>query len=156
MDRTLLLVKPDAVERGLVGRIISRFEAKGLRIVGLKILRVDRELAECHYEAHRGRDFFEPLVAFITSAPVVAAVLEGNDAVAVVRGLVGATDCAEAAAGTVRGDLGMSTRFNLVHASDSTGAAEREIARFFGGAELLGPGEAPRGWIYDTSGGEAV
>lgn len=154
MDRTLVLIKPDALERGLVGRIISRIEEKGLRIVGMKIMKADRSLAERHYAAHKEKDFYEPLLRFITSAPLVAAVIEGLNAVEVVRGLVGATDCKQAAPGTIRGDFGMSTRFNLVHASDSDEAAQKEIARFFDEGEVLGEEIPPLGWVYDESGEE--
>jgi nucleoside-diphosphate kinase len=156
VERTLVLVKPDGVERGLVGRVLSRLEEKGLRIVGLKMLEMDRSWAEAHYAAHRGKHFYEALIRFVTSGPVAAAAVEGIDAVAVVRALLGATDCKKAAAGTIRGDFGMSARFNLVHASDSVETAREEIARFFAEKELLRQGMAPRAWVYDTTGGEPV
>ena len=151
-----MLIKPDALERGLVGRIVSRIEEKGLRIVGMKIMKADRGLAERHYSAHRGKDFYEPLLRFITSAPLVATVVEGLNAVEVVRSLVGATDCKKAAPGTIRGDFGMSKRYNLVHGSDSAEAAATEIGLFFEPAELLEYELRGYPWIYDVSGGEVV
>jgi len=131
MDRTLILVKPDAYERGLTGEIISRFERKGLRICQLKRMELDRETAEHHYEEHRGRDFFEPLVDFITSGPLVALILEGERAIEATRQLIGATDPVQAAPGSIRGDFGLSTRLNLVHGSDSADSAAREKRIFF-------------------------
>lgn len=131
MERTFVMIKPDAVQRGLVGEIIRRFEAKGLRIVALKMVRLSREAAEKHYEVHRGKHFFESLVEFVCSGPVVAMVLEGREAVRVVRQLVGPTDPAAALPGTIRGDFGIELTRNLVHAADSPEAAERECALFF-------------------------
>jgi nucleoside-diphosphate kinase len=130
-ERTLVLVKPDAVRRGLVGAVLERFERKGLRPVAMDLRRIDGELADRHYAEHLEKDFYPPLRAFITSGPLVALVLEGDEAIAVVRALVGATDGRKAAAGTVRGDFSLSNRENLVHASDSAESAEREIAIFF-------------------------
>ena len=130
-ERTLVLIKPDAVRRGLVGEVLSRFERKGLAIVALDQRRIDGELADRHYAEHVERDFYPPLREFITSGPLVAMVLEGDQAIAVVRGLNGATDGRAAAAGTIRGDLSLSNRENLVHASDSAESAAREIAIFF-------------------------
>lgn len=137
LERTFVMVKPDGVQRGLVGTVIDRLERRGLRLVGLKLMRVDEELARRHYEAHRDRPFFPGLVAFITSSPVVAMVWEGRSAVAVVRSLMGATDPVAAAPGTLRGDLALDVGMNLVHGSDSPAAAEREIALFFRPEELL-------------------
>lgn len=134
---TFVLIKPDAVRRGLVGEILSRFERKGLRIRGLKMLKMSRELAERLYEAHRGKDFYGPLVDFMTSGPVVAVVLEGESAVEVVRTMIGPTDGTKAPPGTIRGDYSLSTRENLVHASDSRESAEREIKLFFREDELV-------------------
>jgi nucleoside-diphosphate kinase len=131
MNRTLILVKPDAYERGLTGEIISRFERKGLRICQLKRMELDRETAEHHYAEHRGRDFFEPLVDFITSGPLVALILEGDRAVEATRQIIGATDPVQAAPGTIRGDYALSTRLNLVHGSDSPESASREERIFF-------------------------
>ena len=136
-ERTLVLVKPDGVQRLLVGRIVGRFEDRGLKIVGLKLVRVDRSLAERHYAVHAGKPFFEGLLAFITSGPLVAMVLEGPQAIAVVRSMVGATRPAEAAPGTIRGDLALETAQNLIHASDGPETAAAEVALWFGADELL-------------------
>ena len=130
-ERTLVLVKPDAVRRGLVGEVLGRYERKGLRIVAMDQRVVDGELADRHYAEHLERDFYPPLREFITSGPLVAMVLEGDQAVAVVRALNGATDGRAAAAGTIRGDLSLSNRENIVHASDSAESAARVIAIFF-------------------------
>ena len=130
-ERTLVLVKPDAVRRGLVGEVLSRFERKGLRIVAMDQRVIDAGLADRHYAEHVEREFYPPLREFITSGPLVAMVLEGDQAIAVVRGLNGATDGRVAAAGTIRGDLSLSNRENLVHASDSPESAVREIEIFF-------------------------
>ena len=136
-ERTLVLVKPDGVQRQLAGRIIGRFEERGLKIVGLKLVGVDRLLAERHYDIHRERPFFASLVDFITSSPLVAMVLEGPNAISVVRMIVGATRPNEAAPGTIRGDFGLETAQNLVHASDGPDTARTEIALWFGGDELV-------------------
>ncbi|HEX6921831.1 MAG TPA: nucleoside-diphosphate kinase [Actinomycetes bacterium] len=130
-ERTLVLVKPDAVRRGLAGEVLSRFERKGLALVALELRQIDGALADRHYAEHVEKDFYPPLREFITSGPLLAAVLEGDEAIAVVRALVGATDGRKAAAGTIRGDLSLSNRENLVHASDSPDSAAREIANFF-------------------------
>jgi nucleoside-diphosphate kinase len=130
-ERTLVLVKPDAVSRGLVGEVLGRYERKGLRIVAMDQRTVDRETADRHYEEHLERDFYPPLREFVTSGPLVAMVLEGDQAISVVRALNGATDGRAAAAGTIRGDLSLSNRENIVHASDSAESAAREIAIFF-------------------------
>ena len=137
IERTLVLIKPDGVQRALVGRILSRYEDRGLKIVGLKLVQVDRTLAEEHYAVHREKPFFAGLVAFITSAPLVAAVLEGPDAIAVVRAINGATRPVEAAPGTVRGDFALETAQNLVHASDSAATAAAELELWFAPHELL-------------------
>jgi len=130
-ERTLVLVKPDAVSRGLVGEVLGRYERKGLRIVAMDQRTVDGETADRHYAEHLDRDFYPPLRAFVTSGPLVAMVLEGDQAIAVVRAINGATDGRAAAAGTIRGDLSLSNRENIVHASDSAESAAREIAIFF-------------------------
>ena len=130
-QRTLVLVKPDGVQRQLAGRVITRFEERGLKIVALKITPVSAKLAETHYAVHAQRPFFKGLVEFISSGPVVAMVLEGPNAIAVVRSMVGATKPHESAPGTIRGDLGMSFSNNLVHGSDGPEAAQRELALFF-------------------------
>src|SRR5690348_14850568 len=130
-QRTLLLLKPDAVRRGLVGNILARFEAKGLTLVTLEMRRIDANLADQHYAEHVDRDFYPPLREFVTGGPLVAAVLEGDEAIEVVRGINGATDGRKAAPGTIRGDLSLSNRENLVHGSDSPESAEREIKIWF-------------------------
>jgi nucleoside-diphosphate kinase len=136
-EQTLVLIKPDGVQRQLVGRILARYEERGLRLVGLKLVRVDRALAERHYAAHSEKPFFRGLVDFITSAPLVALALEGPNAIAVVRAINGATRPHEAAPGTVRGDFALETAQNIVHASDSPEAADAELAMWFSAAELL-------------------
>jgi nucleoside-diphosphate kinase len=137
-ERTLVLIKPDGVQRLLTGRILARYEDRGLKIVGLKLIRVSAELAERHYAVHREKPFFRGLVDFITSAPLVAAVLEGPNAIAVVRAMNGATRPHEAAPGSIRGDFALETAQNLVHASDSPDNAAAEVALWFADAELLG------------------
>ena len=136
-ERTLVLVKPDGVQRLLAGRIIARFEERGLKVVGLKLVQVDRELAERHYAVHREKPFFGTLVEFITSSPLVAMALEGPNAIAVVRTMVGATRPHEAAPGTIRGDLALETAQNLIHASDGPETATAELALWFRSSELL-------------------
>jgi nucleoside-diphosphate kinase len=136
-ERTLVLIKPDGVQRQLVGRILARYEDRGLKLVGLKLMQVDRELAERHYAVHREKPFFAGLVEFITSGPLVAAVLEGPNAISVVRAMNGATRPHEAAPGSIRGDLAVETTQNLVHASDSAETAAMELALWFDDAELL-------------------
>ena len=130
-QRTLVLLKPDTVRRGLVGEILGRFEAKGLSIVAMDLRTIDGEMADQHYAEHVERDFYPPLRAFVTSGPLVALVLEGDEAIEVIRGLNGATDGRKAAPGTIRGDFSLSNRENLVHGSDSPESAEREIAIWF-------------------------
>ena len=138
MERTLVFVKPDGVQRGLAGEIISRLERKGLKIVALKMLRMDRAMAERHYGIHRDKPFFSSLVDFITSGPIVAAVVEGRQAVEVVRRLMGDTDPLKAAPGTIRGDFGMEVQENLIHGSDSVENARKEISLFFSEKEIIG------------------
>ena len=137
VQRTLLLVKPDGVQRQLVGRVVTRFEERGLKLVGLKLVQTSRELAETHYAAHRERPFFTGLVDFITSAPLVAAALEGPNAIAIVRAMNGATRPHEAEPGSIRGDFAVETAQNLVHASDSPESAAAELALWFKPEELL-------------------
>jgi nucleoside-diphosphate kinase len=131
VDRTLILVKPDAFERRLTGEVIARFERKGLRIVALKHMRMDRDLAERHYEEHREKPFFGDLVEFIIGGPLVAMVLEGQEAVTAARQVIGATNPLEAAPGSIRGDFALDVQTNLVHGSDSPESAQRETALFF-------------------------
>ena len=130
-SRTLILIKPDAFERRLTGEILARFERKGLRIAELRLMEADERIAHRHYEEHSEKPFFGELVSFITGGPLVAAVLEGHEAVAAARQLIGATNPLEAAPGSIRGDLGLEVTFNLVHGSDSAESAEREIAIWF-------------------------
>jgi nucleoside-diphosphate kinase len=131
MDRSLILVKPDAFERGLTGEVLARFERKGLRIVAMKLMTVERDLAEEHYAEHRERPFFGDLVEFITGGPLVALVLEGHEAVTAARQVIGATNPLEAAPGSIRGDYGLEVQTNLVHGSDSPESAARETGLFF-------------------------
>ena len=132
IERTLILIKPDAFARRLTGEVISRFERKGLQLAALKMMTLDEETARAHYGEHRGRDFFEALVSFITSGPIVAMVLEGPSAVSAARQLIGVTDGVKASPGSIRGDYALEVRRNLVHGSDSAESAAREIALFFG------------------------
>jgi nucleoside-diphosphate kinase len=136
MERTLVLLKPDAVERRLVGEIVGRFERKGLRVAAMKMLRFDQALARRHYAEHVGKPFYPGLEAFITSGPVVALVLEADDVIVAVRALMGATRFPEALPGTIRGDLAFATTTNLVHGSDSVESAAREIPIFFADGEI--------------------
>ncbi len=147
MERTLILVKPDGVQRGLIGPILARFEQRGLKIVGMKLMRVSRTLAEQHYAEHAEKPFYPSLIAFITSGPVVAAVLEGPSAIATVRAMLGKTNPLEAAPGTIRGDFGVETERNLVHASDGPASAAREVALFFTADELLEYQRTMEPWI---------
>ena len=146
-ERTLVLIKPDGVQRLLAGRILARYEERGLRLVGLKLMVVDRDLAERHYAVHRAKSFFRGLVEFITSGPLVAAVLEGPNAITVVRAMNGATRPQEAAPGTIRGDFALETGQNLVHASDSADTAAAEIDLWFARDELLDYGREIDRWV---------
>lgn len=137
MERTLIIVKPDGVQRGLVGEIIGRFEKRGLKIIGMKFLHVSRELAEKHYEVHRERPFYAKLVDYITSSPSIVIALEGPNAVAAARKTIGATRPQEAEAGTIRGDLALTVDYNLVHGSDSVENGQIEVNNFFAQEELL-------------------
>ena len=157
MERTLVLIKPDAVERRLVGRILARFEQKGLTLVGLRLMQVSEALAREHYAPHEGKHFYEPLIRFITGGPTVAVVLEGKQAIRVVRQMMGSTFGPDAAPGTLRGDFAISNRFNLVHGSDSPEAAAEEVARFFGSDGLVDWQPADIQQVYDFSeGGDPV
>jgi nucleoside-diphosphate kinase len=147
IERTLVLVKPDGVQRQLVGRILDRYEERGFKIVGLKLMHVDRGLAERHYDAHREKPFFPGLVEFITSAPLVAIALEGPNAISVVRAINGATRPHEAAPGTIRGDFALETAQNIVHASDGPEAAATELALWFDDDELLDYGRDIDRWV---------
>jgi len=154
METTLIILKPDAVQRGLSGRIISRFEDKGLQVVGLKLTQISQKLAETHYEAHKSKPFYAGLVRFMTSSPVVVMALRGNGAITIARNMMGATFGSKANPGTIRGDFGVSNSFNLIHGSDSPEAAERELKLFFGAGEVLDWTRAGDAWVYDTSGGK--
>ena len=153
MERTLVLAKPDAVQRGLVGEIIGRFERKGLRLVGLKLVQASEKLASEHYAVHRSRPFYQSLLQFLTSGPTVALVLEGREAVAVVRGLMGPTDGTKAAPGTIRGDYGLSVQNNLIHGSDGPDAAKREIELYFRREELFANDDAIGSLLYASDEG---
>ncbi len=150
MERTLILLKPDAVQRGLVGTLLAKLEARGLKIVGIKMLQVDEALARRHYGEHVDKPFFPGLVSFITSGPIVAAVLEGNNAVAVVRQTMGATDPAKAAPGTIRGDYALDLGRNAIHGSDSVETAQKEIALFFSPSDVLSYERATDPWITES------
>jgi nucleoside-diphosphate kinase len=153
MERTLLILKPDAVQRGLVGEIISRFEKRGMQIVGMKFTRIAASLAETHYEAHKGKPFYAGLVKFMTGSPVVVFAIAGKDAIVVARKMMGATKAGQAEPGTVRGDYGLSNSFNLIHGSDSPEAATRELGLFFKPEELLDWKPDSQAWVYDWSKG---
>ncbi|MEA2594572.1 MAG: nucleoside-diphosphate kinase [Thermomicrobiales bacterium] len=150
LERTLVIVKPDGVQRGLVGEIIGRLERRGLKIVGLELRQIERSLAERHYAEHGGKGFYASLVDYITSGPVVVIVLEGPAAIAVTRSTVGATRPAEAAPGTIRGDFGLTVGRNLIHASDKPESAGREVALFFGDQELPSYGRDVERWVLDS------
>ena len=147
VERTFTMLKPGVLPRRLVGEIISRIEKKGLNILALKTLRIDRALAETHYAEHKGKPFFEGLIEYITSGPVVAMVVEGDGAIAVLRKLCGSTKAEEAAPGTIRGDFAMHTTLNVIHASDSTESAAREIGLFFKPDEILEWQDGNYGWV---------
>ncbi|NLX35385.1 MAG: nucleoside-diphosphate kinase [Chloroflexi bacterium] len=149
MERTLIIVKPDAVQRGLIGEIVARFERRGLKIVGLKMLQIDEPLARRHYAVHEGKPFFDGLIRYITSAPVVVMVLEGKQAIAVARNTMGSTRPAEAAPGTIRADFGVEVGRNLVHGSDGPETAAYEIDLYFKPGELLTWDRSADPWIME-------
>jgi nucleoside-diphosphate kinase len=150
LERTLVIVKPDGVQRGLIGEIITRLERRGLKIVALELRQIDRALAERHYAEHAGKDFYASLVDYITSGPVVTMVLEGPEAIAVTRATVGATRPAAAAAGTIRGDFGLTVGRNLIHASDKPESAAREVELFFGSTARPSYSRDVDRWVLDT------
>jgi nucleoside-diphosphate kinase len=154
METTLIILKPDAVQRGLMGRIIARFEDKGLQIVGCKLMRISQDLAAQHYKDHAGKPFYAGLVAFMTSSPVLVLAVRGIGAVAICRGMMGATFGSKAAPGTIRGDFGVSNSFNLIHGSDGPEAAARELSLFFKPGEVLDFSRAGDAWVYDSSSGK--
>jgi len=151
LERTFVMVKPDGVQRGLVGEIVSRFEDRGLTLVGAKFMQIDEDLAHEHYAEHEDKPFFDDLVSFITAGPVMAMVWEGQDAVRQVRRMMGETDPAESAPGTIRGDLGLDLGRNVIHGSDheDPGANEREIDLFFDDDELYDWEQIDEGWLYE-------
>jgi len=149
VERTLVIIKPDAVQRGLIGEIVQRLERRGLYIVALKLMQITRELAERHYAVHKGKPFYEGLIDYITSGPVVVMVLQGNDAIEVVRNTMGATNPVEAAPGTIRADFGLEIGRNLVHGSDGAETAAFEIDLFFSEDELLSYSRELDRWIFE-------
>ncbi|HEX9340426.1 MAG TPA: nucleoside-diphosphate kinase [Thermoplasmata archaeon] len=148
-DRTFVLLKPDAVHRGLVGEIVARFEHRGLKLVALKMIRVTRSLAETYYAEHKGKAFFEPLMSYVTGGPVIAMVLEGDGAVPAVRRMMGKTNSAEAEPGTIRGDLALTIGRNLIHGSDSPASAKREIDLFFKKDEFYSYTRIDEAWLRE-------
>jgi len=149
MEKTFVMIKPDGVQRNLIGEIISRFEKKGLKVVALKMMRVNEEVAHKHYGEHKGKPFFSGLVEYITSGPVVAMVLEGKGAIEMVRAMMGATDPLKAEPGTIRGAYGIDIGRNVVHGSDAPESAEREIKLFFNEEEILNYRRDIDSWIYE-------
>lgn len=150
MERTLVIVKPDGVQRGLIGAVLSRLERRGLRFAALKLMRISRELAERHYAQHKGQPFYPGLIDFITSGPVVVAVVEGEKAIKIVRDTMGATDPVDALPGTIRADFGLEIGRNLVHGSDKPGSAAREVALFFDDEEILSYSRAVDLWLHEN------
>ena len=149
MEQTLVLIKPDGVQRGLIGQIITRLERRGLKLMGMKFMQVSNELASTHYEAHVGKPFYEGLVSYITSSPIVAMVWEGKDAIQIVRTTMGATNAATAAPGTIRGDFAVEIGRNLVHGSDGVESAAREVSLFFEADELVNCKRENDRWIRE-------
>lgn len=149
MERTLILVKPDGVQRGLIGEIISRFERRGLKLAGMKLMQMSEELAGRHYGEHVGKPFYDGLVSYITSAPIVAMAWEGTNVIQVARNTMGATRPAESPMGTIRGDFGVEVGRNLVHGSDGVDSAARELALFFDESELIDWGRDTDKWIFE-------
>ena len=148
MERSLVLVKPDAVQRALAGQVISRLERKGLKIVAMKMLHMDKDLAQRHYAIHRGKAFFDDLVTFITSSPLIAIVFQGENAIQIIRQIMGETDPTKAPGGTIRGDFGIDVGHNLVHGSDSPENALREIDLFFSAKEIFDYDREVDTWVY--------
>ncbi len=149
MERSFIMIKPDGVQRGLIGEVVQRFETKGFTLVGMKFMAVPRDLAEAHYDVHRDKSFFGGLVDFITSSPVVAMVWEGDGVVASARKLIGATNPLTAEPGTIRGDFGITIGRNLIHGSDAVETAQREIALWFKDEELAGWEPSLKAWLYE-------
>jgi nucleoside-diphosphate kinase len=149
LERTLIIIKPDAVQRGLIGEIITRFERRGLRIAAMKLIHIDQALAERHYAIHKGKPFYEPLIQYITSSPVVVMALEGNDAIEIARRTMGATNPAQAAPGTIRADFGLEIGRNLVHGSDGPDTAAIEVPLFFTDGEIVSYVRDNDRWIFE-------
>lgn len=149
IERTFCMVKPDGIQRGLIGEILSRFERRGIKICALKMIKIPKELAERHYAEHKGKSFYESLIEYITSGPVVCMVLEGDNAVSIVRAMMGKTNPQDAAAGTIRGDLAIQTGRNIVHGSDSPESAKREIELFFNDYEIQKYIRIDETWLYE-------
>jgi nucleoside-diphosphate kinase len=150
MERTLIIVKPEGVQRGLIGEVLNRFEARGLKLVGLKMVQIPSALAEQHYAEHQGKAFYSGLVRHITSSPVVVGVLEGPEAIAVTRAMIGPTNPLTAPAGTIRGDFGLDVGLNIIHGSDGPESAQREVALFFQDAELVHYERAMDSWVVGS------
>jgi nucleoside-diphosphate kinase len=153
MERTLIIFKPDAVQRGLCGEILTRFEKKGIQIVGIKAMKITQQLAETHYAPHKGKPFYEGLVKFMTSSPVIVLALAGKDVINISRKMMGATFGSKAEPGTIRGDFGVSNSFNLIHGSDSLESAQRELGLFFKADELVDWTPTLQSWVYDMAKG---
>ncbi|HEX8911395.1 MAG TPA: nucleoside-diphosphate kinase [Humisphaera sp.] len=153
MEKTLIILKPDAVQRGLVGEIVTRFEKKGLTLAGLKLMKIPAATAEQHYAPHKGKPFYDGLVRFMTSSPVVVLALAGKDAITIARKMMGATFGSKAEPGTIRGDFGVSNAYNLIHGSDSPEAAAKELGLFFKPEELSDWTPTIREWVYDMTKG---
>ncbi len=149
IEKTFVMIKPDGVQRGLVGRILTRFEERGLKVCAMKMMRIQKELAERHYAEHKGKSFFEPTVSHVTSGPVVCMVLEGENAIAAVRAMMGKTNPQDAAPGTIRGDFCQVTGRNIVHGSDSSESAKREIGLFFNDYELQNYEKIDEAWLFE-------
>jgi len=153
-ETTLIILKPDAVQRGLMGRIITRFEDKGLQLCGAKMMQIPMSLAEQHYSDHKGKPFYDGLVGFMTSSPVLVLAIRGVGAIAICRSMMGATFGSKADAGTIRGDLGVSNSFNLIHGSDSPEAAAKELGLFFNDGDVVDWNRTNECWVYDLSSGD--
>ncbi|MBL9149752.1 MAG: nucleoside-diphosphate kinase [Phycisphaerae bacterium] len=154
METTLIILKPDAVQRGLMGKIITRFEEKGLQIVGAKLMRISQDLAATHYKDHQGKPFYNGLVRFMTSSPVLVMAVRGLGSIAICRKMMGATFGSKAEPGSIRGDFGVSNSFNLIHGSDSPEAAARELSLFFAPGEVIDWSRPVETWVYDSSSGK--
>lgn len=149
MERTYLMIKPDGVERGLCGEIVARFEKRGLKLIAMKFMQIPKDVAENHYGEHKGKKFYDSLISYITSGPVLAMVWEGENAIAVCRGMMGKTNPLDSAPGTIRGDFAMVTGMNIIHGSDSPESAAREISIFFKPSELMSYQRTVDKWIYE-------